>query len=133
MSEFSFIMPALCFAISKISFPSISTWSYPILPITFILPFIIFVQSFSPPNPASTIAKSHFLFAKYIIASAVIASNHFTGTLCFLLYSSIALDKGINISSTSSSEICLSFIQIPSLNLIKCGEINFPHFIFCII
>lgn len=114
-------------------FPSISTWSYPILPITLTFPFIIFVQSFNPPSPASITAKSHFLFAKYIMLSAVIASNHFTGTLCSLLYSSITLESGIKISSTSLSVISFFPIHIPSLNLIKCGDINFPNFIFCII
>lgn len=79
--EFSLIIPALCFAISKISFPNISTWSYPIFAITAISPSTIFVQSFNPPRPVSKITKSHFCFAKYIITSEVIASNHFTGTL----------------------------------------------------
>ena len=101
-------------------------------PITLILPFIMLVQSFNPPRPASTTAKSHFLFAIYIMLSAVIASNHFTGALCVLLYSSITLESGTKISSTSSSVIWFFPIHIPSLNLIKCGDMNFPNFILCI-
>ena len=91
------------------------------------------MQSFNPPRPVSKITKSHFCFAKYIITSEVMASNHFTGTLWVLLYSSITSDNGSNISSTSASEISLLLIHIPSLNLIKCGDINFPYFVFCII
>ena len=38
-----------------------------------------------PPSPVSNIAISQLFFAKYIKLSDVIASNHFTGTLCVLL------------------------------------------------
>ena len=85
VSEFSFIIPALCVAIFSIVFPNISTWSYPMFPIIETIESTIFVQSVVPPRPVSNIAISQLFFAKYIKLSDVIASNHFTGTLCVLL------------------------------------------------
>lgn len=47
--DFSFTIPALCFAIFSIVSPRTSTWSYPILAITDIIESAIFVQSVVPP------------------------------------------------------------------------------------